>query len=149
MEIALIKNNKIVKIGHYKEVFSNTTFPPTGPNDEFMKENSALGVTVWRPHNKSTEKLVSCEPVIEDNQVFTVAVADKTEEDLALDFELAAIDVRATRDHLLSKSDWSQFTDAPLTSDKKLQWATYRQSLRDITGHTDFPYNIEYPVKPA
>jgi|688.fasta_scaffold171144_2 hypothetical protein len=148
MEIALIKNNKIVKIGHYKEVFSNTTFPPTGPNDEFMKENSALGVTVWRPHNKSTEKLVSCEPVIEDNQVFTVEVADKTEEDLAADIAVESANVREKRDQLLKESDWTQVTDAPFTKAVKTSWSTYRQSLRDITTQEGFPFNVTFPDTP-
>ena len=43
------------------------------------------------------------------------------------------------RTDLLSGSDWTQLPDAPLTSTKKAEWATYRQSLRDLTITDDFP----------
>ena len=37
------------------------------------------------------------------------------------------------RNWLLKESDWTQFNDSPLSDSKKVEWATYRQSLRDIT----------------
>lgn len=40
--------------------------------------------------------------------------------------------VRTIRDGLLSRSDWTQLPDSPLTEAKRTQWATYRQALRDI-----------------
>ncbi len=40
--------------------------------------------------------------------------------------------VRAERNRLLSISDWTQAIDSPLSDLKKVEWATYRQSLRDI-----------------
>jgi hypothetical protein len=47
-------------------------------------------------------------------------------------------DVRRRRNQLLQESDWTQFNDSPLTDAKKTEWATYRQSLRDITSGLDF-----------
>jgi hypothetical protein len=41
-------------------------------------------------------------------------------------------DIRAERDALLSKSDWTQFPDSPLTTTQKTAWSTYRQELRDF-----------------
>lgn len=41
--------------------------------------------------------------------------------------------LRANRNARLMNSDWTQLADAPLTNSKKTEWATYRQSLRDIT----------------
>tara|TARA_R110000782_G_scaffold134375_1_gene226755 strand:+ start:914 stop:1300 length:387 start_codon:yes stop_codon:yes gene_type:complete len=49
-----------------------------------------------------------------------------------LQIELESI--RLTRIGLLQQSDWTQFNDSPLSVEKKTQWATYRQSLRDITN---------------
>jgi hypothetical protein len=40
--------------------------------------------------------------------------------------------LRIDRDNLLSKSDWTQVLDCPLTDSKKTEWATYRQQLRDL-----------------
>ena len=40
---------------------------------------------------------------------------------------------------LLSGSDWTQLPDSPLSSTKKAEWATYRQSLRDLEVTSDFP----------
>lgn len=42
-------------------------------------------------------------------------------------------ELRMWRDRLLAESDWTQMPDSPLTDSQKTQWATYRQSLRDMT----------------
>ena len=60
--------------------------------------------------------------------------------------------VRALRDNLLSQSDWTQLSDSPLTDSKKTEWATYRQTLRDIPSSqssvTD-KSNITWPTEPS
>ena len=45
--------------------------------------------------------------------------------------------LRKRRNQLLQESDWTQFSDSPLTDTKKTEWATYRQSLRDVTSGLD------------
>lgn len=49
------------------------------------------------------------------------------------------------RNELLFNSDWTQLPDSPLTEQKKLLWAEYRQNLRDITKQPEFPTNIIWP----
>jgi hypothetical protein len=44
-----------------------------------------------------------------------------------LDFTM----VRAERNSKLSQSDWTQTSDSPLTDEKKAEWVTHRQALRD------------------
>lgn len=56
--------------------------------------------------------------------------------------------VRFDRNDLLSKSDFTQLADAPITAEKRAEWVTYRQALRDITTQAD-PFNITWPVSPA
>ena len=60
--------------------------------------------------------------------------------------------VRELRDNLLSQSDWTQLSDSPLTDSKKTEWATYRQTLRDIPSSqssvTD-KSNITWPTEPS
>ena len=46
---------------------------------------------------------------------------------------------RAQRNRMLLSSDWTQVPDSPLTNAEKAAWATYRQSLRDITSHANWP----------
>lgn len=55
---------------------------------------------------------------------------------------------RLERDILLKDSDWTQFGDSPLSDSKKTEWATYRQSLRDLPTQSGFP-NIDMPTKPS
>ena len=53
--------------------------------------------------------------------------------------------VRPMRDDLLAASDWTQTADSPLTDEKKAEWATYRQTLRDLPS-TD---PIVWPTEPS
>ena len=53
--------------------------------------------------------------------------------------------VREQRNIKLAECDWTQLADS--TADK-LAWATYRQSLRDITAQAGFPWTIDWPVAP-
>jgi len=59
----------------------------------------------------------------------------------------AAAEIRKERDVKLTESDWTQVADAPVD---KAAWATYRQALRDIPTHANFPYLTEtdWPTKP-
>tara|TARA_R100000742_G_C4276282_1_gene97242 strand:+ start:1982 stop:2395 length:414 start_codon:yes stop_codon:yes gene_type:complete len=43
--------------------------------------------------------------------------------------------VREKRNKKLTGSDWTQYTDSPLDSTKKTEWATYRQALRDLPAN--------------
>ena len=59
----------------------------------------------------------------------------------------AEANVREKRNALLVESDWTQIADATVD---KTAWATYRQSLRDITTYSNFP-NLEdsdWPTAP-
>lgn len=57
--------------------------------------------------------------------------------------------VRAIRDELLSKSDWTQMSDSPLDSKKKVEWKVYRQKLRNITTDFSNPCEVVWPIKPS
>ena len=40
---------------------------------------------------------------------------------------------RGVRNRKLANCDWTQANDSPLSDEKKKEWATYRQALRDLT----------------
>lgn len=57
-------------------------------------------------------------------------------------------EMRAKRNMLLSRCDWTQNADSPLTAEKQAQWAQYRQALRDIPQQEGFPYSAVFPDAP-
>jgi len=57
--------------------------------------------------------------------------------------------LRAERNKKLVKSDWTQSPDSPLTDSQKTSWATYRQSLRDITDSATSLDNVTWPTEPS
>ena len=62
----------------------------------------------------------------------------------------AAESVRTQRDAKLAESDWMVIKSAETGIALAAEWATYRQALRDITTHANFP-NLEeanWPVAP-
>jgi hypothetical protein len=58
-------------------------------------------------------------------------------------------EVRVFRNDILAESDKHVTSDRweLYTSEKKGEWAAYRQALRDITTQTD-PFSIIWPTKP-
>jgi hypothetical protein len=60
--------------------------------------------------------------------------------------------VREDRNNLLSKCDWTQLSDNGLSDSKKAEWATYRQSLRDLpttySSATDRS-GVTFPSEPS
>lgn len=57
-----------------------------------------------------------------------------------------ANNVRVERNNRLADCDWTQLPDAPVNS---TAWAAYRQQLRDISAQTGFPWEVQWPEKPA
>ena len=58
-------------------------------------------------------------------------------------------ELRVRRNELLSQSDWTQVSDSPLTDEKKTEWATYRQALRDLPSTTTDFSNPVWPSQPS
>lgn len=61
-----------------------------------------------------------------------------------------ALFVRWYRDNLLKESDWTQLLDNNLSAEKRQEWATYRQQLRDIPqAYASSPKLTVFPDKPG
>ena len=43
------------------------------------------------------------------------------------------------RNEALQETDWTQIGDVPLSESKREQYQTYRQQLRDLTTHSNWP----------
>ena len=91
-----------------------------------------------------TERDMFSEYTDEDNVVHT-----KSEQETAYQTKLddeAAERVRTQRDAKLAETDWTGMSDVTMTA----EMTTYRQALRDITDHADFPNlaDDDWPTKP-
>jgi hypothetical protein len=135
-------------VADYREFFKGTSFPAIGISDSFLAENNAVKVSLFLPHDRATEKLVSCDPYVQDGFAYTIQVAPKTEEELTADRESKSAEIRKQRDELLASSDWRVIKAMEQGVQLDSEWAEYRQALRDITDNPDFP-NVELPIEPS
>ena len=168
MEIRNRSTGDITTVSQFKAEHPNTSFPKQITTDvldsygyDAVLNGAAAEVTA--PYGVSTRDGV--EEI--DGKWFTKFVAgpifaDTTDDEgnvtTAADNEAAyraSVDaeaeasVRATRDQKLTASDWTQMADSPLASDKKTEWATYRQSLRDLPTASGFPHTMTWPEEPG
>lgn len=63
-------------------------------------------------------------------------------------YEVYAIPIRNERDRLLASTDKYMTIDFPISDEKRAEWKTYRQALRDITLQSEFPQDVIWPTKP-
>ena len=145
MQIAILTSP--ITVGDYRELFSNTSFPSSGPSDEFLTANNAKKVNAFKAHDRLTQKLVSCSAYDDGEFVSVVQVADMSAEEIQAAKDSAMAQLRATRNALLTACDWTQIPDC--TIPKKAEWATYRQTLRDFPATiSDARANVTWPHNP-
>ena len=159
MQIAIIKDNKVESMGEHRELFSKVSFPTSGPSSDWMTENSVMPVTMSRSYDRMTQKSTSVDPYIEDNVVYlhkieTLTDSEKTAAQTEANNKQAESQ-RAERNRRLAETDWMASSDLTMSED----WKTYRQALRDITKHSNWPNlkvpdmdgsgDNDWPVKPS
>ena len=148
MLIAIVDGESIQRLGHYRTMFPNVSFPSSGPDPQWMEQNNAKIVLSTKPFDRTTQRIESAEPYVEDDYVYNVRIVDLTEQEITdranTVNEQVATTKRSERNKLLLETDWTQITDSPLPSEKKTEWANYRQALRDLPTNNDWP-NVEMP----
>lgn len=68
-----------------------------------------------------------------------------------LDTDMIQKELRIRRTLLLSKSDWTQAADSPLSEQEKQAWREYRQALRDLPNdYADIKSldEVQFPQQP-
>ncbi len=99
-----------------------------------------------------TQKIVESDmPVLTDGKwMVTKSVESMTSEEISSANEAKESYNRALRNRYLASTDWTQFNDSPLDNTAKQSWATYRQALRDISTHPNWPHlsDEDWPTKP-
>jgi hypothetical protein len=145
MQIAILTSP--ITVGDYRELFSNTSFPSSGPSDEFLTANNAKKVNAFKAHDRLTQKLVSCSAYDDGAFVSVVQVAEMSADEIQAAKDSAMAQLRATRNALLLACDWTQIADC--TIPKKAEWATYRQTLRDFPATvSDARATVTWPHNP-
>ena len=137
-------------VGQLRRDNPNTSFPKQIP-DDMLASYGVMPVT-FADAPSIDERTQAAEqggsPLLTDGAwIFGWTTSSKTaEETQAWDDNLAASN-RTKRNTLLAATDYFALTDvtmdAPMT--------TYRQALRDVTSHANFPNldDADWPTKPA
>ena len=116
---------------------------PTGDYKTVVRDGVVQDANGNWVHNYS-ERDMFAEYTDEDGVVHTKA-EQETAYQARLDNE-AAERVRSERDRLLAETDWTGLSDVTMSA----EMTTYRQALRDITTHANFPHLNEedWPTAP-
>ena len=140
-------------VGQLRRDNPNTSFPKRIPN-EMLTEWGVYPVEP-RPqpdYNNRTQRLEQdARPVVEDGKwLLGWSVVDKTAEEVQQYDDNAARSVRSLRDNFLASTDWLVIKAQETGVAMDQAWVGYRQALRDITNHVNFPHleEADWPVKP-
>lgn len=128
MFIAKIENGQVTSVIDHREIYGIQA-----PSKEKLFQDSYMMVNLWRDHDRLTQKLVPCTPVIEGDWVYTMEVQQMTADDIQAAKDSAMAQIRGDRNRLLAQSDYTQIPDNP--NPNKTEWATYRQALRDLPAN--------------
>jgi len=82
MQIAIVENNIISRIGEFEEIFANVELPITGVTITWLEEHSGKVVNYSKQHDMELQKLEESEAYVEDGSVYVVKVVDLSEEEL-------------------------------------------------------------------
>jgi hypothetical protein len=144
------ENNSIeypYSIEQLKQDNINTSFTDVISIDT-LNAYSVYRVTHVDKGNDHTKNYTEGVPVLINNQYYqNWIMSDASTEEIEFRINTQWNQIRSDRNQYLQQCDWTQLPDSPLTVEKKQEWATYRQSLRDVTNQED-PFNIIWPTKP-
>ena len=137
-------------VGQLRRDNPNTSFPKQVPDE--MLESYGIYTVVYTDMpsiDDRTQKVEqdATQSLVDGAWTIGWTTSSKTaEETQAWDDSMASSN-RGKRDSLLIQSDWTQVADAPVDA---TVWATYRQALRDITDHSNWPNlaDADWPTKP-
>lgn len=137
-------------LGDLRRDNPNTSFPKK-PSNETLADWDVYPVTTLDvPSYDVRTQLVEAEttPTLNGSSwEIGYTVVSKTAEQIALYDEQQAAANRAGRDDLLAETDWWALPDSP---EMTAAQTAYRQALRDITSHANWPNlnDSDWPTKP-
>ena len=119
------------------------------PKPDCTDLQQVMGNGVTTDANGNTVEAWSVVDKFSDTTDEDGVVTTKAEHETAHTASLVAAketSVRTDRDSRIALTDWTGMSDVTMTA----EMATYRQALRDITIHANFPYltDEDWPVSP-
>ena len=156
MEYRIKSTGEVKNQGEVRKMYSNTSLPRVWDVNVCTELGIDPVLAAPRPEPSTAYKQVGRNGVVQDANgnwveayIESDMFADTTDEDgvtttkaeheAAYQANLdatAAKSVRTVRDAKLAVTDWTGMYDVTMT----MEMATYRQALRDITAHANFPY---------
>lgn len=128
----------------------NTSFPKK--MDTSMLESMGVYEVTWldAPQvDEATKKVVKKDlpEYVNGSWVLDWDVIEKTEDEKAQYTAFVTLNNLEKRNQELASTDWTQLPDAPANAS---EWAVYRQALRDITTHPNWPNlaDTDWPIAP-
>jgi hypothetical protein len=147
MTYAKIENGSVAEYpvyeGDIRLRFPNTSFPlPFEPPSGFVAV-----VDVPQPQVDHTKVVTEGDlQLVAGKWRRTWVVADAPAEVLAERTAAQAAGIRAERNSRLSRTDWTQISDAPGST--RAAYVQYRQALRDVSQQVGFPWTVTWPTEP-
>jgi hypothetical protein len=150
---------EIYTIGQLRKDNFNVSFPRK-INEEILAEYDVYPVTQadFPDINLKTQKAELNDTPVQVNGawIYDWVISDKSQSEIEQDNLIAATSVRAIRNKLLIDTDWviTKAVDQNAQDSLGIQvpqvWLDYRQALRDITSHANFPnlQDSDWPTKP-
>lgn len=137
---------------NFRQLFPDTSLPKLLTAG--VVEPLGYGIYEYRgqPELGRYEKAVQTTPTRSDSgiwgQTWDIVEMDETEK-AGVDADEAK-KARLNRNALLQETDWVVIFHTEKGTNIPLEWEAYRQALRDITDHVNFPYleDADWPVKP-
>ena len=136
-------------VGDLRRDNPNTSFPKT-INENTLKSYGIYSVRLEDipSHNERTQNIVMDEAPrnIGDEWVLGWTVTEKTQAEIDAVTENISTLNRQMRDYKIAETDWWASSDLTMTAEQ----TAYRQALRDITSHTNWPHldEADWPTKP-
>ena len=136
-------------VGDLRRDNPNTSFPKTVREATMASFGMyPVGYQAAPDYDPLTQRLQhsSIPSLVDGEWKLTKTVVALTAEQIAAATAAKATEMRAKRDGLIAATDYFALTDVTMEADM----TTYRQALRDITDHVNFPYldDADWPTKP-
>jgi hypothetical protein len=127
----------------------NTSFPKKVPTEMLASWNVYPVTTASKPsYDRKTQNITTADnPTLTDGAwVLGWSVTDKTAEEVTAYSNNMADENRSQRNKLLGDTDFYALSDVTMSA----EMTTYRQALRDITSHANWPHlnDNDWPTKP-
>jgi len=120
------------------------SFPLEIPADTLAEYDVYEVAATEKPNDdNNTHRIEQGVELVDGVWTQTWVFVEHTSDDIEREWSI----IRLQRNERLAECDWTQLSDAPLTNTQTVEWATYRQALRDITNQAN-PFNIQWPHEP-